>query len=75
MPSDPSGDTQSPAPGSPYERVFRLPEGARPPRDIHTPAIGRDGDKVTIIVRADGWVLANPNDSPISLDGISFTVT
>jgi hypothetical protein len=38
------------------------------------PAIGKDGATVTILIQADGWVLADPKDLPISLDGISFTV-
>lgn len=63
---------QLPEPG--FEKVFRLPEGFRPTHDSRFPAVGGHGNSTTVIVQADGWVWADPKDSPISLDSITFTV-
>lgn len=57
-----------------FTKVFQLPEGFRPQRDTYSPAIGSDGEMTTVIIQTDGWVIADPSDSPISLDGIAFTV-
>jgi hypothetical protein len=56
------------------QKVIRLPKEARPQHNCQMLAIGRDGIPVTVFIQADGWVFANPQDSPISLDGIAFTV-
>lgn len=56
------------------EPVFQFPEGVRPPVDLLLPAVGKRAEIVTILIRADGWVWANPNDSPINFAGVQFTV-
>jgi hypothetical protein len=54
------------------ERLCQLPVEARPRETCQVLATGRDGKPVTVIIQADGWVLADPRDSPISLDGIAY---
>lgn len=61
-----------PPPDVHRERAFQLPVEARPRHTCQVLATGKDGTPVTVIIQADGWVVADPRDSPISLDGIAF---
>jgi hypothetical protein len=57
-----------------FQKVFQMPKNARPSSDLFTTGIGGKGEPVPLLIRADGWVLANPEDSPISLDGVSYSI-